>query len=75
MVPDSDFVLHSLKGATHLNGKFGVVAEFDEEIGRYKVIVEGVSRTVNVKPQNLLPAYTGCDKWEMVNLAEKLSRE
>jgi len=75
MVPDSDVVLHILKGATHLNGKLGVIAEFDHDIGRYKVIVEGVSKTINVKPQNLLPAYMGCDTWEMVKLVMTLSND
>ena len=75
MVEDSDVVLHSLKGAKHLNGKLGIITEFDHDIGRYKVIVEGSSKTVNVKPQNLLPAYMGCDKEEMVDLAKRLSSE
>ena len=75
MVPDSDIVLHSLKGAKHLNGKLGVVVEFNHEIGRYVVIVEGSSKTVNVKPQNVLPAYMGCEKEKMVALAKELSNK
>lgn len=75
MVPDSDVVLHSLKGAKELNGRLGVVDHFNDEIGRYNVIVEGSSKAVNVKPQNILPAYVGCDKNEMVALAKKLSNE
>ena len=75
MIPDSDVVLHSLKGAKHLNGKLGVIETFNDELGRYVVIVEGVSKTVNVKPQNLLPAYIGSEKEEMVKLAIELSKE
>ena len=75
MVPESDVVLHSLKGAKHLNGKLGIATGFDCELGRYTVIVEGSSQRVNVKPQNLIPAYMGCEKEVMINLALELSSE
>lgn len=76
MEPESDVVLHSLKGAKHLNGKTGVAVEFDHDIGRYKVIVEGSSKAVNVKPENLLPQYMeGKNKDEMIELAKALSSE
>lgn len=75
MDPDSDVVLHSLKGAKHLNGELGTIIDFNDELGRYEVILEGSSKTVNVKPQNLLPAYMGCEKEEMINLALGLSLE
>jgi hypothetical protein len=75
MVPESDVVLHSLKGVKHLNGKVGSVVEFNHEIGRYVIIVTGVSKTVYVKPQNILPAYIGCKKEEMVALAKGLSNQ
>ena len=58
-----------------MNGKLGVIETFNDELGRYVVIVEGVSKTVNVKPQNLLPAYMGSEKEEMVKLAIELSKE
>ena len=75
MVPDSDVVLHSLTGAKHLNGKLGVVVEFNHEIGRYVIIVEGSSKTVNVKPDNILPAYMGCEKEKMIARAKELSNK
>jgi len=37
--------------------------------------VEGISKTANIKPQNLLAAYMGCDKWEMVELVMTLSND
>lgn len=75
MVPDSDVALHSLKGAKDLNGKIGVVEGFNHELGRYKVILEGKSKAVNVKPQNLFPAYMGCEKEAMIEKAKKLSND
>jgi hypothetical protein len=51
------------------------VVDFNNEIGRYVIIAEGSSKTVNVKPQNVLPAYMGCEKEKMVALAKELSNQ
>lgn len=61
--------------STDLNGKSGVVVDFNNEIARYVVIAEGSAKTVNVKPQNVLPAYMGCEKEKMVALAKELSNQ
>ena len=70
---DSDVVLHSLKGDKSLNGKVGVIQDWNAEAGRYAVKVVGRKELAAVKPKNLLPAYMGCDKKKVIDLAKKLS--
>jgi hypothetical protein len=46
--------LHGLVGAKQHNGKSGFVVGFDEETGRYAVVMEGdMDNILKVKPQNM----------------------
>lgn len=47
--------LTNLKGKPQLNGKTGLCLAWDEETGRYSVLVEGEVKPVRVKPSNVLP--------------------
>lgn len=74
MYNESDVVLHSLKGDKWLNGKVGVIQDWNVEAGRYAVRVVGRKELATVKPQNVLPAYMGCDKKEVIEFARRLSK-
>ena len=57
-------MLHGLMRAPQLNGKTGVVQEFDAAKGRFVCKVEGVEKVVAAKPANIVrcsPAF--CPEW------------
>jgi hypothetical protein len=59
-LPGTPIVLQGLASQPDFNGLHGVVSAFDEECGRYNVMIEigpnAVKRLVKVKSQNLQPA-------------------
>merc|ERR1740117_1803881 len=51
--PGSKVRLHSLKGAPQLNGQVGVLEEFIQQSGRWRVKVLTTLETKDLKPENI----------------------
>jgi len=57
LMPGMRVVLTGLRGATELNGTGGKITEFDEEVGRWNVILDGAGGDIKaIKAAHLLPA-------------------
>ena len=54
-VPGSVVEFSGLK-TTELNGKFGVVKRFAQDVGRYEIVLSGRLGTMAIKPENLTQA-------------------
>lgn len=61
MLPGQRVQLKDLKKKTNLNGKVGVVQEWDEDLSCWTVALESGAQVVQAKPENLSPLTTRCD--------------
>jgi tetratricopeptide (TPR) repeat protein len=53
--PGTEILIHSLTQAQELNLKEGAVESFSTKRGRFKVNLQEPSKTISVKPENIIP--------------------